>query len=179
MEEVTAEPNAQEQVSHIEGLYTPLLIDILTYLDTRSLVRASGTSSTLCILSRFVLLRNPVWKSIRATLDGVGKKASGEVYRRTVERLHESTSSICNTGFLFTELVKFAQGPLDTLASSLHPSTLMIGCCGVSGTVTVDNVNSDAQVGNDFALISNCAPCLLSKAPSSTLSGPVTSFRIS
>ena len=113
----------------IASLPHHLLLDILSYLDCKSLVETNRCSSSMCVLSRCLITRMPEWKTVCA--ESEEKFLDGSVVKKTiVEEVFPRTNSFPNLGFLFAQAAGVKD--MEQVASALPRQAVVIGAASES-----------------------------------------------
>ena len=102
-----------------------LILQILAYLDCESLSKSNTSNSTLCVLSRLLLTRIPMWKTIYAeAADSTGRVGSDDL-KGAIKHLYQESTSYPNAGFLFASSCKEVE--LEEVAQYLPKRAVIVG----------------------------------------------------
>ena len=132
----------QQFVNWFDRLDLHMIMEILMYLDCKSLSKIHQVNTSLCILGRMLSKRVPHWKTAHFEKkdEQTRSKISIEDYDAELNNIYTNTTSVSNVGFLFSETNAFEKKVVDALASKLHPTCCLIGGCN-SAILSVDNVS--------------------------------------
>ena len=136
----------QQQVNWFDRLDLHTVVEILQFLDCKSLSKLCQTNVTMSILARMLTTRLPHWKTAHFEKEGEtgSSKVSIEEYESKLNDIYSKTSSFSNVGFLFSETNGFIKKDVTALASKLHPKCCLIGGCS-SAILSVDNVSISGE----------------------------------
>lgn len=136
-----------------------LILQILAYLDCESLSKSNTSNSTLCVLSRLLLTRIPMWKTIYAeAADSTGRVGSEDL-KGAIKHLYQESTSYPNCGFLFASSCRKVV-ELEEVAQYLPKQAVIIG--GTAMAIANASTSGGLCVETDYQPSKNHANFTLS-----------------
>ena len=133
-------------MDRLTGLDYGIILHVLHFLDCRSLAKTNQVNTTLCVLSRLLLVKTPEWTTVYDAIcdeegmeDVYGTSSQRNFLRKYVNKVYDDAKCFPNTGFLFVESQGgFQEENMTDFAALLPPrATVVCACC--PGIIALDN----------------------------------------